>query len=184
MTSYARVITIGRNDNMPKVVRLPIGVGVDGCAITAPVTIMPDESVCPDCGGFGYNTYSGDDCAKCDGGGIVTIDDTESSAGDECLPPVRGGRPDVGPSSGRLHSSTSKVDARAAGDLRCFLNAGPKTHSHRSVSSIVTASQSPAEDMPPDALPGTLADRIVDGMTVVGGLAVFGMIAFVFLVIA
>lgn len=182
MTSYARVITIGRNDNMPKVVRLPIGVGVDGCAITAPVTIMPDESVCPDCGGFGYNTYSGDDCAKCDGGGIVTIDDTESSAGDECLPPARGGRPDVGPSSGRLHSSTSKVDARAAGDLRCFLNAGPKTHSHRSVSSIVTASQSPPV-APAIGLAG-LFERLLEVATVIGGMAVFSVIAWFFLVLA
>ena len=179
MTAFARVITIGRNDRMPKVVRVPVGVGVDGCVIRAPMTIQADEVICPVCEGWGeYGHYT---CDRCDGGGIITLDETQPPAGEECLPPPAGeGRPDVGPSSGRLPPSTSTVDARAAGDLRCSLNARPKTHSHRSVP-IVTAPRPPA--VPPVGLAGTL-ERVLDGVTVIVGMTVFSSIAWFFLVLA
>lgn len=80
MTAYARIITIGKNSTMPKVVSLPIGVGVDGCTISAHVTIQPDEIICPTCQGWGsVETWDGNPghrseserCAQCDGNGIV-----------------------------------------------------------------------------------------------------------------
>jgi hypothetical protein len=183
MTAFARVITIGRNDQMPKVVRLPFGVGVDGCAITAPVTIQPDEGVCPDCAGFGYDLYADGavDCDRCGGGGIITLDDeTEPSAGEECLPPPAvEGRPGVSPSSGRLPSSAMTADARVAGDLLHSLNAGPNAHPLlQGVPKIVTASRRPPAD-PPIGLAGTL----LDGFTVIAGLVVFSFIAWFFLVL-
>lgn len=184
MTAFARIITIGKNSDMPKVVRLPIGVGVDGCAITAPVTIDADEGVCPDCAGFGYDTYadSATDCERCGGGGIVTLDDTEPSAGDECLPPAEEGRPAARPSAGRLPSSTMTVDARAAGGLRYPLDAGNEVHPRQGVPTIISASHSPPA-APPTGLAGTL-ERVLDGVTVIAGMVVFSCIAWFFLVLA
>ena len=57
-------------------------------------------------------------------------------------------------------------DARAARASRCS-----------------TATQRPVP-VPPVAAPGDWAARIVDAVTVLGGLAVFGMMAFALLVIA
>ena len=185
MTAFARVITIGRNDAIPKVVRLPIGVGVDGCTFSAPVTIQPDEGVCPDCKGFGYDPYADGavECDRCGGGGIITLEDTEPSAGDECLPPVEEGCPDVRPSSGHLPPSTMTVDARAAGDLLHSLSAGTEAHPLlKGVPKIVTASRRPPAD-PPHGLAGTL-ERAIDGFTVIAGLIVFSFIAWFFLVMA
>lgn len=180
--AYARVITIGRNDRMPKVVRLPMGVGVDGFAIMAPVTIAADEGVCPDCGGFGYSTYTGDNCDRCNGGGIITLDDdTEPSAVYGCLSAAEEGRPAAGPSAGRLTSSGMTPDARATGGLSYSLSAGTKTHPLlQGVPSDNSASHSPVVDMPPIAPPGALAEAV----DVLLGLAVFGSLAYLFLVLA
>ena len=57
-------------------------------------------------------------------------------------------------------------DARAARASRCS-----------------TATQRPVP-VPPVAAPGDWAARLIDGATVIGGLAVFGMMAFALLVIA
>lgn len=79
-------------------------------------------------------------------------------------------------------SSGVQPAARAAGDLPCFV--GPKTHTVlRSVPGL-SASHSPAVTLPPTTPPGTLADRIIDAVTVLGGLAVFFMIAMFFMVLA
>lgn len=184
MTAFARIITIGKNSDMPKVVRMPIGVGVDGCAITAPVTLRADEGVCPDCKGFGYISYSdGDaDCERCDGGGIITIE-TETTDDDECLSASVAGRPDAGPSSGRPPSSAMPADARAAGDLLRPLSAGTKTHPSKGVPSDISASHSPAALQSPFALPGAW-ERAVDVFTTIAGMIVFAAIAYFFLVLA
>ncbi|CAB5079559.1 hypothetical protein UFOVP143_27 [uncultured Caudovirales phage] len=80
MTAYARIITIGRNDTLPKVVSLPIGVGVDGRTISWPLTVQHDEIICPGCLGWGsIETWDGNPghrseserCTQCDGNGIV-----------------------------------------------------------------------------------------------------------------
>lgn len=58
----------------------------------------------------------------------------------------------------------------------------PDTRAARA-SRCSTATQRPVP-VPPVAAPGDWAARIVDAVTVVGGLAVFGMMAFALLVIA
>lgn len=96
-----------------------------------------------------------------------------------CLGAVGSGRLAVRPTAGRPPTPGMKPVARAAGDLPCFV--GPKTHTvQRSVHGL-SASHSPAVEMPPNALPGTLADRIIDAVTVLAGMAVFWMIAVFFL---
>lgn len=163
MTAYARVITIGRNDALPKVVKIPVGVGVDGSVIRAPITIQPDEIICPVCKGWGeYGHYK---CDRCNGDCIISLDDTEISAGDECLPPAGIGRPAAGPSAGRPLSSTSTVAARATGDLSCSISHHSPTLHHA-----------------PAAL-GHL-NNVVEALTVIGGMAVFGAIGYLFLVLA
>ena len=183
MTAYARVITIGRNADMPKVVKIPVGVGVDGCAICAPITIRGDQFVCPDCQGWGTDPRWDDRCERCCGDGIVKIEqDEETSAASWCLSTAEAGRPDAGPSSGRPPSSGMMPDARATGDLSLH-NAERGTHSVlRSVPGS-SASHRPAADMPPIALQGTL-ERVLDAITVIGGLAVFSAIAWFFLVVS
>lgn len=96
MTAYARVITIGKNSVLPRFVRLPIGVHIDGSVATATVQATADEKVCPDCEGWGelrhspINPSERDtwvECERCAGGGIITVDenDEDISAG-RCLP--------------------------------------------------------------------------------------------------
>lgn len=83
MTAYARIITIGRNCDMPKVVRIPLGVRVDGTSVTAPLTIQPDEILCPVCKGRGSVTECSPNpsvrdrdvqCDRCEGNGIVEVE--------------------------------------------------------------------------------------------------------------
>ena len=183
MTAFARVITIGRNDQMPKIVRLPIGVGVDGCTISAPVTIQPDEGVCPDCKGFGYDLYADGavDCDRCGGGGIITLDDTEPSSVAECLAADEEGRTDVGPSSVRLPSSGNKPDALATGVPSCSIHNEERSYTiSRSVSS---ASHSPlAPPVPKPA--GAFLEAVVEAATVIGGMLLFGSLGYFFLVLA
>lgn len=175
MTAYARVITIGRNADMPKVVKIPVGVGVDGGAIRAPITIRGDQIVCPDCDGWA------DGCERCDDTGIVDIEQ-DTSAASWCLSTAEVGRPATGPYVGRPPSSGMSPDARATGDLSLH-NAERGTHSVlRSVPGS-SASHRPAADMPPIALQGIL-ERVLDAITVIGGLAVFSAIAWFFLVLA
>lgn len=80
MTAYARIITIGKNSDLPRVVSLPIGVGVDGCIFKRQVTIQPDEILCPACQGWGEIECSSNNpsvrnwterCETCDGNGIT-----------------------------------------------------------------------------------------------------------------
>lgn len=185
MTAYARVITIGRNSDMPKVVKIPVGVGIDGSAIRAPMTIRGDECICPACEGWGTDSFWNDRCERCDGNGIVEIDqDEDTSAASWCLSTAEVGRSLSPPGSGRPPSSGMKPDARATGDLsRSIHNEERGTHSTlRSVPSS-SASDRPAADMPPIALQGTL-ERVLDGLTVVGGLAVFSAIAWFCLVLS
>lgn len=183
MTAFARVITIGKNSDMPKIVKIPVGVGVDGCAICAPITIRGDQLVCPDCQGWGTDPRWDDRCERCCGDGIVEIEqDEETSAASWCLSTAEAGRPDAGPSSGRPPSSGMMPDARATGDLSQLR---PKTHTVLRSVPKPPASHSPASPHAPDKAPGISAlDRIVDGLTVIAGLAVFSTLALFFLVLA
>jgi hypothetical protein len=211
MTAFARVITIGRNNAIPKVVRLPIGVGVDGCTISAPVTIQPDEFVCPDCKGFGYDAYADGaaDCDRCGGGGIITNDEDEISAVSRCLPAAEPGcfvtvlakHPTEQPAmptvvaglkspalrlqylAGLLPSSGMKPAARAAGGLLYPHSAGTDTHSSERVSSL-SAFYRPAPSPTHNGAPGTsILDRVVDVLTTIAGIAVFCTIALFFMVL-
>lgn len=177
---YARFLTVGRNADLPKTVRLPIGVGVDGCTITVPYTIKGDEMLCPSCGGLGENEYD-ETCERCSGDGIVKIEQ-ETAADSWCLPAAAVGRPVFQTVAGRPPSSGMKPDARATGGLSQLR---PKTHTVlRSVPKL-PASHSPASPHAPDKAPGISAlDRIVDGLTVIAGLAVFSTLALFFLVLA
>jgi hypothetical protein len=74
-------------------------------------------------------------------------------------------------------NSGQMPDTRAARASRCF------TTETRQILASVSAPQRPVP-VPPVAAPGNLAARLIDGATVIGGLAVFGMMAFAFLVIA
>ena len=83
MTAFARVITIGRNDQMPKVGRISLGVRQDGSAVTAPVYLQPHEEVCRRCAGAGWVTVSStnpserdtdETCTLCEGEGIITTE--------------------------------------------------------------------------------------------------------------
>lgn len=83
MTAFARVITIGRNDQMPKVGRITLGVRQDGSAVTAPVFLRPHEEVCRRCAGAGWVTVSPinpserdyeETCSLCEGEGIVKME--------------------------------------------------------------------------------------------------------------
>lgn len=97
MTAYARIITIGKNSEIPRFVRLPIGVHLDGSVVTATVQALADERVCPDCQGWGELRHSPinpserdtwTECERCAGGGIIVVDENEEdiSAGMRCLP--------------------------------------------------------------------------------------------------
>lgn len=86
MTALARIITIGRNDQLPKVGRIHIGVRVDGTAVTAPVYLRPNEEVCRGCAGSGWITASPtnpsereceETCTLCEGEGIITTGEDE-----------------------------------------------------------------------------------------------------------
>lgn len=83
MTAYARILTIGRNDTMPRTYTLPIGVGVDGTVFTHRITLQPDEILCPDCKGQGDIECSSNNpsvrdwterCERCDGHGIIEVE--------------------------------------------------------------------------------------------------------------
>lgn len=176
MTAYARVITIGRNADMPKVVKIPVGVGVDGCAIRAPITIRGNQTICPDCDGWAEG------CERCDDSGIVDIEQ-ETAAVSRCLPAAAVGRSLSLLESGRpLYSGMTPV-SRATGGLSLHnAERGTRPSVLRSVPSS-SASHRPAADMPPIALQGTL-ERVLDGVTVLVGMAVFGGLAWFFLVLA
>ena len=188
MTAFARVITIGKNSDMPKILRLPIGVGVDGTTFAHAVRARADEILCPECQGWGEVERSSIDpsvrpwrerCERCQGDGIVTIKQ-ETSAG-RCLPAAEVGRPLSPPESGRPPSSGMTPDACATGGLSLH-NVGRGTRSVlRSVPGS-SASHRPAADMPPIALQGTW-ERAVDAATVIAGMVVFGAMAYFFLVI-
>lgn len=86
MTVIARVITIGRNDQLPKVGRITVGVLIDGSEVTAPVYLKPNEEVCRSCSGRGWITVSpinpserecDETCSLCEGEGIITIGEDE-----------------------------------------------------------------------------------------------------------
>jgi hypothetical protein len=77
-----RIIVTGRNDQMPKTISLPFGVGVDGRVITAPVQIAPNQCKCRKCDGWGtVETWDGNPshrnetvrCWGCDGDGVVLV---------------------------------------------------------------------------------------------------------------
>lgn len=58
--SYKRILIAGKNKDIPKTIRLPFGVGVDGTETTALVRVAPDECKCTRCGGWGYTmTWDG-----------------------------------------------------------------------------------------------------------------------------
>lgn len=175
MNAFARVITIGKNSDMPKIVKIPVGVGVDGCVIRAPITIRGDEMLCPECKGWA------EDCGRCGDRGIVM---DENASADRCLPAAEVGRPGVRPSSGRPPSSGMTPVARATGDLsRSIHNQERGTHTVlRSVPSS-SASRRPAADMPPIALQGTL-EHVMDAVTVISGMIVFSALAWFFLVLS
>lgn len=175
MNAYARVITIGRNADMPKVVKIPVGVGVDGSAIRAPITIRGDQIVCPDCDGWA------DGCERCDDTGIVDIEQ-DTSAASWCLSTAEVGRSLSPPGSGRPPSSGMTPDARATGGLSLH-NAERGTQSVLRSVPCSSASDSPAANMPPIALQGTL-ERVLDVVTVIGGMTVFSAIAWFFLVLS
>ena len=94
MTAYARIITTGRNNTMPRFIRMPIGVYVDGSAATTTIQALDDEILCPICEGWGFITVSPnnpserdrtENCERCDGAGLII--EHNISGGDECLPP-------------------------------------------------------------------------------------------------
>ena len=180
MSAVARVITIGKNSEMPKVVRIPVGVSVDGCAVRAPITIRANQEICPACEGWGTD-HSDNRCRRCDGDGIVEIENT--AAEDRCLPAAAVGRPAGSPPAGRPSSSGMTPDALAAGgQLHVQKTEAPATVLRSGVPK--SSASSPPVDLPPDAPAGALADKIVDGLTVIAGLAVFGVMAMFFLVLA
>ena len=175
MTAYARVITIGRNADMPKVVKIPVGVGVDGCAIRAPITIRGNQTICPDCDGWAEG------CERCDDSGIVDIEQ-ETAAVSRCLPTAAVGRPVFQTVAGRPPHSGMTPDSRATGGLSLH-NAERGTQSVLRSVPCSSASDSPAANMPPIALQGTL-ERVLDAITVISGMAVFSAIAWFCLVLS
>lgn len=176
MTAYARIITTGKNGEMPKTVTLPFGVGVDGTVIRFPVTIGGDEMICPTCKGWGTDEWA-DRCEHCCGDRIVkTEQDTDDGSG--CLSPLSVGRTVQRLQTVRPPSSGTKPDALAANVSPCF--EGPKTHIVKRSVLAPHASHSPVEDMPPDAPPGAF----LEAATTIAGLIVFGAIAYLFLVLA
>lgn len=177
---YARFLTVGSNADLPKTVRLPIGVGVDGCTITVPYTIKGDEMLCPSCGGLGENEYD-ETCERCSGEGIVKIEQ-ETVAVSRCLPAAAVGRPVFQTVAGRPPHSGMTPDSRATGGLSLH-NAERGTQSVLRSVPCSSASDSPAANMPPIALQGTL-ERVLDAITVISGMAVFSAIAWFFLVLA
>jgi hypothetical protein len=191
MTAYARIITTGRNDEMPRMVRLPVGVRVDGTEVTSLVRLMADEIPCPDCNGRGEINCSSNNpsvkdwterCERCDGGAIITVEPDEEHTTARCLGAVVSGPSAVGPAAGGPPNSGMKPGSLAAGDLPQFV--GRKAHTaQRSVPGL-SASRRPAGEMPPNALPGTLADRIIDAVTVIAGLSIFGIVALFLMVLA
>lgn len=82
MTAYARIITIGKNNALPRTYTLPMGVAVDGTVFATRVTLQPDEILCPECKGLGELTFGSIDpsvkdwterCPHCGGNGIVEV---------------------------------------------------------------------------------------------------------------
>ena len=181
MTAFARVITLGRNDTMPKVVRIPVGVGVDGTVIRAPITIQADEAICPECKGTGEDPFWDDWCERCRGQGIITIEQ-DTSAG-RCLPAAGVGRPVFGSVAGRPLNTGVPPASGATAEPSRVQKTKARTVLRLRVPKSSSASYRPAEDMPPDALPGTL-DRVMDVVTTLSGLVVFGGIGYFFLVLA
>jgi hypothetical protein len=176
MTALARVITVGRNSDMPKVVRIPVGVGVDGCAITAPVTIRGDECLCPACKGWSRDEWH-NICADCDGRGIVTME-TECTAGPELvLTPAVPGRDTACCVSGSRPTHPGVQPVSLATGAQSYHHEGVRHPEH----TAPLASHRPAA---PPVYPrqGTL-EAVLDAFTVVTGLFVFGMIAFFLLLL-
>ena len=189
MTAFARVITIGKNSDMPKILRLPIGVGVDGTTFAHAVRARADEILCPECQGWGEVERSSIDpsvrpwrerCEQCQGDGIVTIE--QDASAEWGLPHADAGGSAPAGYAEPPPSSGMTPDACATGGLSLH-NVGRGTRSVlRSVPGS-SASHRPAADMPPIALQGTW-DRVLDGFTVITGLSVFAAVAWFFLVLA
>lgn len=179
MTVYARVITIGKNSDIPKVVRLPVGVGVDGAAVRCPVTIRGDESLCPKCEGWGHDEYD-DECGRCNGRGIIH---ETSLTGFRCFGPVEKGRPVAGPSAGRPTTPGVVPAALAANVSRQLVPERTQNTVLRRCSALI-ASRRPAPGNPPACGAGHFTDVAVDVVTVVAGLVVFGGLAWFALVLA
>lgn len=179
MTAYCRVITIGKNSDMPKMVKLPWGVTVNGAALLHSATVHDDEIVCPDCEGWGCDHF-GDTCERCNGQHLITIEQEPVAA--MCLPSAAVGRPVTGTVTGRPTPSGMTLDALAADEQ---LRTRSKTHTVLRSGLKPPALQSPA--LPPahrDA-PGSLTlEAVIDGATVIAGMAVFSAIAWFFLVLS
>lgn len=181
MTAYARIITTGKNGDMPKTVTLPFGVGVDGAVIRFPVTIGGDEMICPTCKGWGCDEWQ-DRCEHCCGDGIVkTEQDTGDGSG--CLSTSPVGRTAQRLQAVRPPSPGTKPVARATGDLSSNVHR-PVAHSVMRRVPAPHASHSQAVEMPPNAPPGIFLERILDVATTLAGIGVFASVAFFFLVLS
>lgn len=191
MTATSRVIVTGRNDTLPKVVNLPVGVRQDGSVVRALVTIAGNQSVCTRCKGWGEVECGSinpsvknwtERCEDCGGDGIT---EHNSPAASWCLRAAGDERPALfDREAGRSTASGMSPDARATGDLSgSVYNRGIGEHTVLRRLQNLSASLSPA--LPPSTTaPGTLADRIVDALTVIAGMSVFAMIAMFVLVMA
>lgn len=87
------------------------------------------------------------------------------------------------PRYGAVNVSGKKPGSGSAAQLR-LVQTGEGTNTVRRSVRAPRPLQSPAPDHPPSAERGTWADWIVEVMTLIGGLAVFGAIALFFLALA
>jgi uncharacterized protein YbjQ (UPF0145 family) len=223
MTTYPPIIKIGKNSQIPKTIRLPIGQHVDGSVVYVSVPATADEIICGECQGWGEVTISSMDsskrdrvetCERCGGGGIITVEqqDEEISDGGWCLPAAETGGSMVLPGMEPPPPCVSQPVPTVAGSVggAAFSRGSPapppssgmkpdavatadqsRTHETEARSQVLrlrvpssSASDRPAGDMPPNALPGTFSDKVVDALTVIAGLCVFAMLAGFFWVMA
>lgn len=123
-------------------------------------------------------------CPVCNGDGAVLRKSPPSDAA-RCLPASGTARPPAFSTArdGRAPSSGMTPDARATGDLSCFVQQGAKTHPvQRSVLSS-SALQSPSGSIPPVPR-GTFWHTVEEVATVVTALFVFGWVFLVLWVLA
>lgn len=78
-----RIILTGKNRDFPNVIRLPLGVAVDGAVAMMPIRVAANQRKCPSCDGWGsIDTWDGNPshrsvserCTDCDGEGIQTME--------------------------------------------------------------------------------------------------------------